>query len=374
MKTRALFLLCLLCWIGFFTGCNREKPYKKPLTAVRLQTVEERSNIEGLRYSASIMPYTQINLSFRVGGYIQHIMQIKGADGRTRNIQEGDVISKGTILAKVREADYMAKLNMAKSVLAEATASFTNADINFKRATNLLKTESITGKEYDSAKALFDSAKARIDGAKAQVEEAQIALGDCSLKAPMPLLIMKRNIETGSLVAPGATGFVAADTSSVKAVFGVPDVVLSNLVLGGSQTVFTEAFQGKEFRGIITGISPSADPHSRVFEIEITIPNPDNRLKAGMIVSLETTGGKLKKPILTVPLNAIVRPRDNPAGYALYVVEEKEGKSIARMRNIKAGDVFGNALAVTEGVRAGERVIVTGATLVTDGEQVNIAP
>jgi RND family efflux transporter MFP subunit len=320
------------------------------------------------------MPYTQINLSFRVGGYIQHIMQIKGADGRTRNIQEGDVISKGTILAKVREADYMAKLNMAKSVLAEATASFTNADINFKRATNLLKTESITGKEYDSAKALFDSAKARIDGAKAQVEEAQIALGDCSLKAPMPLLIMKRNIETGSLVAPGATGFVAADTSSVKAVFGVPDVVLSNLVLGGSQTVFTEAFQGKEFRGIITGISPSADPHSRVFEIEITIPNPDNRLKAGMIVSLETTGGKLKKPILTVPLNAIVRPRDNPAGYALYVVEEKEGKSIARMRNIKAGDVFGNALAVTEGVRAGERVIVTGATLVTDGEQVNIAP
>jgi RND family efflux transporter MFP subunit len=372
MKIKILFFICLLCWMNFFIGCGREKPNRKPLTAVRVQPVEEQITIDGFRYSANIMPYTQINLSFRVGGYIERILQIKGADGRMRNLQEGDIIPQGTVLARVREADYIAKLNMAKSALAEAMASFINADINFKRSANLFKTDSITEKEYDNAKTVFDSAKARTDGAKAQVDEAEIALRDCSLKAPMPVQVMKRNIETGTLVSSGTTGFVVADTSSVKASFGVPDVLLSSLVPGSPQKVFTEVFHGKEFRGIITAISPSADPYSRVFDVEITIPNKDNRLKAGMIVSLETTGSKLKKPILAVPLNAIVRPKNNPSGYALYVVEEKEGKSFARIRNIKAGDVLGNMLAVTEGVKKGERIIITGATLVVDGEEVNI--
>ncbi len=372
-KISLLIVVCLVAATSLIAGCGGEKSSKKIPTPVRVQVVEERSGVEGFRYSASIMPYTQINLAFKVGGYIQEILQIKGADGKMRNVQEGDTVPNGTVLAKVREADYMAKLGQAKSQLANAQAAFTKASADFRRASNLFKTESITEKDFDTAKARYEETQAQVAGASARVDEAQITFNDASLKAPMKLLVLKRNIEVGAFVGPGSTGFVVADTSSVKAKFGVPDMILETMRMGSYQTVTTDVFAGREFKGIITTVSPSADPHSRIFDVEITIPNHDGRLMAGMIVSLEVAGTKLKKPMAVVPLNAIVRPRDNPAGYALYIIEEKEGKHLARLRPIKVGEVFGNMIAVTEGVKKGDRVIVTGATLVVEGDEVKIA-
>jgi RND family efflux transporter MFP subunit len=372
-KISLLIMVCLVAATSLIAGCGGEKSSKMIPTPVRVQVVEERSGVEGFRYSASIMPYTQINLAFKVGGYIQEILQIKGADGKMRNVQEGDAVPNGTVLAKVREADYIAKLNQAKSQLANAQAAFTKANADFRRASNLFKTESITEKDFDTAKARHDETQAQVAGASARVDEAQIAFNDASLKAPMKLLVLKRNIEVGAFVGPGSTGFVVADTSSVKAKFGVPDMILETMRMGSYQTVTTDVFAGREFKGIITSVSPSADPHSRIFDVEITVPNRDGRLMAGMIVSLEIAGTKLKKPMAVVPLNAIVRPRDNPAGYALYIIEEKEGKHLARQRTIKVGEVFGNMIAVTEGIKKGDRVIVTGATLVVDGDEVKIA-
>lgn len=372
-KISLLMVVCLLAVVFLTAGCSGEQSSKKTPTPVRVQVVEERSGMEGFRYSASILPYAQVNLAFKVGGYVQEILQVKGADGKMRNIQEGDTVPKGTVLAKVREADYMAKLSQAKSQLADAQAAFTKANADFRRASNLFKTESITEKDFDTAKARHEETQAKVAGASARVDEAQIAFNDASLKAPMSLLVLKRNIEVGALVGPGSTGFVVADTSSVKAKFGVPDMILEAMRMGSAQTVTTDAFAGREFKGIITSLSPSADPHSRIFDVEITIPNRDGRLMAGMIVSLEVAGTKLRKPMTVVPLNAIVRPRDNPAGYALYIIEEKEGRHLARQRTIKIGEVFGNMIAVTEGVKKGDRVIVTGATLIVDGDEVKIA-
>lgn len=373
-KISLLMAVCLLAALFLHAGCSSsEQSSKKSPTPVRVQVVEERSGTEGFRYSASILPYAQVNLDFKVGGYVEEILQVKGADGKMRNVQEGDTVPKGTVLAKVREADYLAKLSMARSQLADAQAAFTKADADFRRASNLFKTESITEKDFDAAKARHEETRAKVAGASARVDEAQLAFNDASLKAPMRLLVLKRNIEVGALVGPGATGFVVADTSSVKAKFGVPDMILETMRMGSAQTVTTDAFAGREFKGVITSLSPSADPHSRIFDVEITIPNSDGRMMAGMIVSLEVAGMRLKKPMTVVPLNAIVRPRDNPAGYALYIIEEKDGKHLARQRTIKVGEVFGNMIAVTGGVKKGDRVIVTGATLVVDGDEVKIA-
>jgi multidrug efflux system membrane fusion protein len=277
-------------------------------------------------------------------------------------------------MAKVRETDYEAKVKQARSQLLGEIASLEQAKLDIERATNLFATQSITKPEYDAAKAKFELAQARVEGAKARLEEAEIALRDCELKAPMDSLILKRNIEIGSLVGPGALGFILADVSSVKVIFGVPDTMLKEVKLGNPQTITTEAFRGMEFHGKITRISSAADPKSRVFDVEITIPNLQNRLKPGMIASLEVAGMRLTKPVTVVPLNAIVRSKKYPEDYSLFVLEEKEGKQVARARKVKLGEVFGNMIAATEGVNIGERVIVIGATLLVDGEQVRVIP
>ena len=96
----------------------------------------------------------------------------------------------------------------------------------------------------DGAKAQLDNAEAMLGGAKAMVAEANLALKDSVLTSPSPGVVIKRLVEVGSLVGPGTPAFVLADLSTLKAVFGAPDVLLSKLKLGMPLTLTTEALHG----------------------------------------------------------------------------------------------------------------------------------
>ena len=111
---------------------------------------------------------------------------------------------------------------------------------------------------------------------------------------------------------------------------------------------------------------------SRVFEVEVTIDNQRGLLKPGMIASIQVQEGAPRAEGTAVPLTAIVRPKESPDAYAVYVVEERGGKHFARLRRVALGEAFGNAVVLTDGVREGEQVITTGATLVADGEPVQV--
>src|SRR5262249_29356239 len=150
-------------------------PADKPPTPVKVKPVEAYAIHTGVRYSANIKPYTQVELAFKVGGYIETIHQVRGVDGRMRNVQEGDFVKKGTVLARLREADYTARRNQAKSQweearsslitlkaqVAEAEAAHVRAEQDFTRAKNLLESQSLTKADYDGAKAQFDGSQAR---------------------------------------------------------------------------------------------------------------------------------------------------------------------------------------------------------------------
>jgi RND family efflux transporter MFP subunit len=341
---------------------------------VRVQTVEEQAGGGGVRYSAVISPYAQVELTFKVGGYIREILQVHGADGRLRDAHQGDVFPKGTVLARIREKDFIERVNQATAQLAQVQASLQKAEQDWGRATNLFATHSMTKPDYDAARAQFDEAQARVAGARAQLEEARLDLQYCALTTPMDGVVLQRKIEVGTLATPGLVGFVFADLSSVKVVFGVPDVRLARLQLGNPLAIVTESMRGVTFTGRITAISPAAEASSRVFNVEVTVPNPQLQLKVGAIASLQVADGKLPEPVAVVPLNAVIGSQTDPKGYAVFVVKEENGRTVGRIRNVQLGDVYGNSIAVTAGVEVGEQVIVTGATLVVDGEPVTIIP
>ncbi len=355
-------------------GCGRMNGSQKPPTPVRVQAVGISSVEPGQRYSATIAPYEQVNMAFKVGGYIREILQIHGVDGRLRNAQQGDTVKKGTVLARVRETDYINKINQAKSQLAQAQASYLKATQDWERASNLFATQSMIKPDYDAAKAQLDETQSSVEGARAQLAEAQLNLQYCALIAPIDGMVLQRTIEIGTLVTSGSVGFILADLSRVKVVFGVPDTMLAQLKLGSSLPIVTESIRNVSFPGQITAISPSADPRSRVFNIEVTVPNPKQQLKAGMIASLQIGGEKTSQPVPTVALGAIVSSQTNPKSYAVFVVEKSAGKTVARLRNVQLGDVYGNTIAATAGLRPGDQVVVTGGTLLWDGDPVAIIP
>ena len=420
MNTTKLFIIMAL--LALTVGC-KTAAQEKTVKPVKVKTVETHSGVSSVRYSASIRPSSQVEVAFKVGGYVEAIKHESD-----RHIQAGDIVRKGAVLAQLRQSDYVAKVNEAKSQQGEARSSLETssaqlkeavtaietsraqlkdseaaherARLDYERSEALFVTQSITKPEFDAAKERFDVSKAKLDAAKAQlavaeakvntaryqigaaesrvktteavVYTASIPLGDAQLRAPMSAVVIERKVEVGQLVSTGTPAFVLADVSSVKAAFGVPDLALQNFKLGDTLTMTTDAIAGTEFTGHISRISPAADQSSRVFEVEVTISNPEGLLKPGMIASMAVNETAATTEIPVVPLTAITRSKADPNAYAVLVVEEAHGKHVARMRSVTLGESYGNSVAVNSGVKAGEIVITTGVTQVADGEEVRL--
>ena len=187
-------------------------------------------------------------------------------------------------------------------------------------------------------------------------------------------MVLQKSVEKGTLVSSGDKAFVVADTSSVKAVFGVADIAVAEMRSGSKLSVESESMPGKEFQGQITSVFPAADSKSRAFNVEVTIANPEYLLRPNMIVSLRVGTQQAKAAQPVVPLNAVIKSKNNANGYAVIVVTQEGGRQLARIRDLKLGESFGNAVAVAEGLKQGDRVIVTGGTMVNDGDQVKVIP
>jgi RND family efflux transporter MFP subunit len=368
----AIFVFALLAVAAFALSCSRETTTTPP-TPVRVTSVGTFEGSGGIRYSANINAFTQVTLSFKSAGYVDNIAQRRGADGRVRVLQVGDPVTQGEVVAHIREGDYLDKVNSAKAQLAQVQASYDKSQLDFERASKLLSSDSLTKAQYDTAKASFDSDAAGLANAKANLQLATTALNDCSLRSPINGWVVERDVEIGALAATGTQAFIVADTHLVKAVFGVPDTTVQSAKLGTPQTVTTSSLPG-EFHGKITAVSPSADPKSRVFSVEVTIPNGDNRLKPGMVATLSVGAGKIEQPTTVVPLSAVVRSSKHAEGFAVFVIEDQGGKSFAHERVVEIGDTLGNMISVTQGLKVGENVVVVGGTQIKDGDEIRVIP
>jgi RND family efflux transporter MFP subunit len=354
------------------TACQGREAAPPPPVPVTIRVVETAASHNGGAYSASIVPDTKVDLAFKVNGYVASIMQVKGADGRMRNVQTGDRIKQGSVLAIIREGTYRQKMLEAQANLqgAKATAARTKKD--FDRYAMLLKERVASKADYDAAKQQYESYAAQVGAAEASLKAAQTDLDDCKLKSPLDGIVLSRKIEVGALVDQSTKAFEVADTQAMKVVFGVPDVVLPGLREGDQVAIRTEAVPGVEFKGAITKVAAISDPDTRLFDVEVTIPNADGRLKSGMVASLNlgTAVPTALEPV--VPLRSVIRPPSDPRGYAVYEVEDRDGKSFARLTTVQLGPMAGDGIAIKSGLKLGAKVIVQGATIVTDGQQVNV--
>ncbi|MCI0618463.1 efflux RND transporter periplasmic adaptor subunit [bacterium] len=357
-----------------FSSCTKEKENEKPPVPVNVKAVEEFKTGSGVRYSANIEADRKVDLAFKVSGYIESICQVRDPNGKLRDIQAGDSVKKNIVLARVRQSEYRAQVELAKASLAEAEAGKEQADRDIERARHLYESKSMTKADYDAADANAKASTARVEAAKAKLRDEEIAYADTEIKAPLDAVVLSRHIEAGELVSPGTPAFTMVDMTRVKAVFGIPDVMISHFKVGDELTVTAEAVPRVNFRGKITSISPSADAKTRLFESELLIPNPQSLLKDGMIATVVAADAMAPKTAYVVPLTSIVRSQDKTDQYAVFILEQSGGKQVARRRNVTLGEAFGNTIAVEEGVRAGEFVIVNGASLLEDGDKVSIVP
>ena len=388
----------------YVTGCSHSRAAddSAPAKAIRVETVSEVSETEAARYSAILTPNAQVELAFRVSGYVLELYQTKGADGRRRPLEPGAPVGAGTVLARIRPADYQAAVDKergskeeaqagvsaAEAHLLQVQATLAQAQLDFSRVSALWEQESITKPLYDTSKAKLDVAQAACDAAKAGIvaankrretaeanmREAQISLADTELRAPFDAVVIERRAELGTLAAAGTPVFTLADLATLKARFNVPDFALSGFRLGQDLELSIDAFSGATVHGRILSLAASADPKARSFEIEVAVPNSglnlrSGQLRSGMIAAVHAPAGALAQARLQVPVSALVH---DPAGqrYLVYTVESRGNRSVAKAIPVEPGPLAGNEVVILSGLTAGQRIVVMGANLLQSGDPI----
>jgi RND family efflux transporter MFP subunit len=386
-----------LLTVGCSTHQNSAEGDGATPKAVRMAVVESSKNPEPARYSAIIAPNAQVDLSFRISGYVVQLYQTKGADGRIRPLDAGAPVAAGTILARVRASEFQAIVDKARGVrneadagiraaeaqIAEAQAGLAQAELDFDRVSKLWEQESITKPVYDGSRARLDIARAKVDAAKsasvgarqrvgsaaAQVREAEIALGDTILRAPFGGILLERHVELGTLVAAGTPAFTLADLQLVKGRFNVPDSALHSFRQGQSLDLTVDAFPGETFHGRVLSLAAAADPRVRSFEVEVSIVNAGLKLRSGMIAAVQVAETESDRSPPQIPVDALVH---DPAGdrYLVYTTEQKAGRTIAKAIPIRPGPLSGSQVVILDGLTPGQRIVVSGANLLRPGEAV----
>jgi RND family efflux transporter MFP subunit len=355
-------------------GCGSEAAVPQAPQAVQTRQLNVKGAVQGgpLRYSAVVEPDTDVPLSFRIPGYVVALMQVRGEDGRMRDLAEGDRVSKGAVLVRMRSTEYENRVRQARALAAAAEALALKAKLDFDRATRLYGSDSMTKSDFDAAQAQNDSTQSELRAALAQTSEAELALADTSVVAPFDADIVKKTVELGSFAGPGDPVLTLSRTDLVKIVIGVPDTTVRSIKLGQPVEVTVDAFHDRTFQARISRMASAADSRTRNFEVEVGVPNRDHMLKAGMIGSLQLAMAESNRQpaAVTVPLSSIVQA--DQGRYGVFVVAASSAGPVATLRRVEIGTVVGTEISVVSGLGPDDEVITTGANLLKDGQSVEV--
>ena len=395
-----MILLAAAASLAGLSGCaDGERPVVKRPVPVTVGIVSDHERAVSLRYSGTIEPGVVVPVAFRTGGYVKRIAEIVEPAGFARLLQTGDRVASGAFLAQVEDREYRSRMSQAQAgvleaqsgliaVQAQASAAANTArqaQDDYLRAERLFANDTITRVERDTARtrsrnadealaaaqASVEAVRAKIQAAQAMVREIESVTSDTSLRSPLEGFVLSRNIESGALIGPGTVGFVVAQIDPLKLRFSIPDRLLDKVSVGMKLEGTLDFRPEYRVRGNVTKIAMSADQKTRLFDVEVTIPNPEAVLKPGMIVQVGLPPD-MGKGIGLIPLEAIVPGPGDGESFAVFQLTASEGRTIAHRREVKLGRPVGNRISVESGVLPGEKIVISGAAFLEDGDQVHV--
>ncbi|WP_058911581.1 multidrug efflux RND transporter periplasmic adaptor subunit AcrA [Entomohabitans teleogrylli] len=295
-----------------------------------------------------------------------------------RNFVEGSDIEAGVSLYQIDPATYQATYESAKGDLARAQASANIAQLTVKRYQKLLGTQYISQQEYDQAVADAQQANASVVAAKAAVETARINLAYTKVTSPISGRIGKSNVTEGALVQTGQTNAMATvqqlDPIYVDVTQSSNDFLRlkQELAAGtlkqenGKAKVELITSDGIQFpqSGTLEFSDVTVDQTTGSITLRAIFPNPNNTLLPGMFVRARLEEG-INQNALLVPQQGVTHTARGDATAMVVGAEDK-----VEVRQISADKAIGDKWLVTDGLKAGDRVIVTGLQKVRPGVQV----
>lgn len=350
LLSTALLLTASAC--GRSSGAGQKTT--RPIAArVDVAPVVRRNVERQLAVTGSLLPYAETTVSAEVSGRVTDL-----------HFDVQQAVRQGDELTHFDDTEYRLQLAQAKAALAQARLAAERAAQDLLRNQELLTAGSISQWAYDVSKTASEAAKAQQDAAEAAVTLAEKRMRDTLVRAPISGFITARYVNIGDYLRAPAPVATIVNVNPLKVKIAVPERFAAAVKPGQPLSVSVDAYPNRTFTGHVTIINPATDPSTRTFTVEGVVPNPDGRLKPGFFAKVSITTG-VAKQVLVIPAEAVVTVGGKPA---VYVARN----GMAKLTPVEVSERQDHMVEVTTGVAAGDTVLVSGHTMLTDGAPISI--
>jgi len=385
------------------SGCGGNTPAEvKPeakAKVVEVYTVGKNAQGVALTATGLVEAKRDTQLAFGTSGKIAQVL-----------VKKGDLVTQGKVLASLDGSYYQSAMTAAAGQVQEAAARkrktikgadaeqiaqqrlevesanqrYEKAIQDYQQGERLFAGGAISQSELDKLKlekqqaeitaknekiALDDLLKgadaedviavdATLKQATSEVQRARQTLQDSQIIAPFTGTVVEVTQQAGELSGPSQSLIHLVDLSEIKVTIDVTNDQIDQYALGASVAVSKEG--QKKSNGKVTYISPVIDKETGKYRVEITVPNPDQSWRGGMVATVEVPR---KVAGVIVPLESVGISQTQR-----YVMAVESG--VVKKREVKTGQIIGDFIEVVEGVKPGEQLLRTGITYFVDGEKV----
>lgn len=333
--------------------------------------------------SVTLTSPAQANAVLTASGYV--VAQVKAAvaskgTGRLEflGVEEGDRVTKGTIIARLEDQDVLAALRQAEANLAVAVADREDARLTLERVTKLQASGLAPQAELDAAAARFARVEATINAARAAVSAAAVSVENTRIRAPFNGTVLTKNADVGEVVAPFASSansrgavVTMADMNSLQVEADVSESNIIRVRPGQPCEIVLDAYPDKRYPGVVHKIVPTADRAKATVLTKVAFRAKDERVLPEMSAKVMFLSEEPKStekaniPVLTVPLSAVA---DRNGRKAVLVIRD----GVIAEQPVTLGEALADRIAVREGLAAGEQIVRRADPSLTEGTRVTV--
>lgn len=325
---------------------------------IRVQTelIQPTTFTETVTVTGSLVASDDAVLSARSSGTIVSLLSL------------GRSVNKGATIASIDPGLANASVQQAEASLNSAKAQYELAEDAFQRQEPLYRDSVISPIEFQQVRTQMVQAAAQVNAAEATLKQVQEQLAYTQVTAPFPGRVEAHLVETGEQVAPGTPVVRLVNAYRIKVVAGIPERYAGEISQGATVTVSLASYGLPNRQGTVTFVGSAIDAGSRTFPIEIDLTNTDGKLKPEMIATIDVTRQTIDDAIV-IRQSAILH---DELGSSVYIVDRSSGKAKAARRTVQVGASGSGRVVITEGLAAGDELIIVGQSNVAPGDALTI--
>jgi multidrug efflux system membrane fusion protein len=356
-----LALLALLIWAIYPKPAPR-RGFNNGPQPVGVATATDAPINVTLNALGTVTPLATATVRPQVGGLLTKLY-----------FTEGQLVKAGDLLAQIDPRPYQAALDQSKGQLARDQANLANARVDLQRYQGLAAQNAISNQQLDTQMALVRSDSGIVEADQANVETAEINLGYTRITSPVAGRVGLHLVDVGNIVSAGQTTgiVVVTELSPISVIFTVPEDNISQVMgrTSSGATLTVDAFDRSQTTKITSGslatIDNVIDPTTGTVKLRAMFDNQDGKLFPSQFVNVRLLVDTLQHQTV-IPVSAVQRGAD---GTFVFVVTPEK---VANQRTVKLGIQDGDKVAVLDGLKPGDTVVVDGADRLRDGAQVAI--